>query len=262
MSRLSDKPNEPMGTCDYPGGKIPHTERRCLSPADWKPLPTAPVDAPPSDTSLLCADCKHPKNDSRFHLEAPGDNWGAALHHFVPAAPAQEDLERARKLVYEMGICSTSGHMARMIAKEYAADCAFRRAAQAERQVVGAGKFTVTFRPYPAGAGSRVHDESWTIEGNSLRDALDKFYCKPEFNSEWRVVDVALPAERVSAEELAKLIAKWRDGISKCCPSVLEPGPKPSREYADVHQGCARQARDADEVEAILRPTHTPESGQ
>ena len=244
MSRLSDKPNEPMGTCDYPGGKIPHTERRCLSPADWKPLPTAPVDAPPSDTSLLCADCKHPKNDSRFHLEAPGDNWGAALHHFVPAAPAQEDLERARKLVYEMGICSTSGHMARMIAKEYAADCAFRRAAQAERQVVGAdeiiekcagqipmpnpfakdhdankrhreniralkgtfslpaerqvagaGKFTVTFRPYPAGAGSRVHDESWTIEGNSLRDALDKFYCKPEFNSEWRVVDVA-PASR------------------------------------------------------------------
>ena len=310
MSRLSDKPNEPMGTCDYPGGKIPHTERRCLSPADWKPLPTAPVDAPPSDTSLLCADCKHPKNDSRFHLEAPGDNWGAALHHFVPAAPpqdvrpskldelnrafrclylecpaavvdnlkrrfdeylaevlaaaerpapAQEDLERARKLVYEMGICSTSGHMARMIAKEYAADCAFRRAAQAERQVVGAdeiiekcagqipmpnpfakdhdankrhreniralkgtfslpaerqvagaGKFTVTFRPYPAGAGSRVHDESWTIEGNSLRDALDKFYCKPEFNSEWRVVDVALPAERVS-RELAKLIAKWRN---------------------------------------------------
>ena len=134
--------------------------------------------------------------------------------------------------------------------------------AQAERQVAGAGKFTVTFRPYPAGAGSRVHDESWTIEGNSLRDALDKFYCKPEFNSEWRVVDAALPAERVPAEELAKLIAKWRDGISKCCPSVLEPGPKPSREYADVHQGCARQARDADEVEAILRPTHTPESGQ
>ena len=308
MSRLSDKPNEPMGTCDYPGGKIPHTERRCLSPADWKPLPTAPVDAPPSDTSLLCADCKHPKNDSRFHLEAPGDNWGAALHHFVPAAPpqdvkaaierakewaskhandgggtylamlpddillicaaaerpapAQEDLERARKLVYEMGICSTSGHMARMIAKEYAADCAFRRAAQADHQVAGAGKFTVTFRPYPAGAGSRVHDESWTIEGNSLRDALDKFYCKPEFNSEWRVVDAALPAERVPAEELAKLIAKWRDGISKCCPSVLEPGPKPSREYADVHQGCARQARDADEVEAILRPTHTPESGE
>ena len=37
----------------------------------------------------LCADCRHPKSDSRFHLEAPGDNWGAALHHFVPAPASQ-----------------------------------------------------------------------------------------------------------------------------------------------------------------------------
>ena len=37
----------------------------------------------------LCADCGHPESDSRFHLEAPGTNWGAALHHFrpQPAAP-------------------------------------------------------------------------------------------------------------------------------------------------------------------------------
>ena len=313
MSRLSDKPNEPMGTCAdckhsmegnnhgfdqndgyMDGDKLIHsgacTYCRVCNPHIFQ-KPTAPVDAPPSDTSLLCADCKHPKNDSRFHLEAPGDNWGAALHHFVPAAPpqdvkaaierakewaskhandgggtylamlpddillicaaaerpapAQEDLERARKLVYEMGICSTSGHMARMIAKEYAADCAFRRAAPAERQVAGAGKFTVTFRPYPAGAGSRVHDESWTIEGNSLRDALDKFYCKPEFNSEWRVVDVALPAERVSAEELVKLVAKWR---------------KQAKESLSINTWMLEEC--ADELEAALRPTHTPESGQ
>jgi hypothetical protein len=267
--------------------------------------PTAPVDAPPSDTSLLCADCKHPKNDSRFHLEAPGDNWGAALHHFVPAAPpqdvkaaierakewaskhandgggtylamlpddillicaaaerpapAQEDLERARKLVYEMGICSTSGHMARMIAKEYAADCAFRRAAPAERQVAGAGKFTVTFRPYPAGAGSRVHDESWTIEGNSLRDALDKFYCKPEFNSEWRVVDVALPAERVSAEELAKAILDVVERMRKEAECVLRPP-----EMNNAKTWASPLLFWAGEMEsklATLRPTHTPESG-
>ena len=51
-------------------------------------------------------------------------------------------------------------------------------------------KFEITFRPYPAGAGSRVHDELWTIEGPSLRVALDRFYQKPEFNPEWRVVDV------------------------------------------------------------------------
>ena len=303
MSRLSDKPNEPMGTCDKrPNWKHPRRPH-CIN---WQP--TAPVDAPPSDTSLLCADCKHPKNDSRFHLEAPGDNWGAALHHFVPAAPpqdvkaaierakewaskhandgggtylamlpddillicaaaerpapAQEDLERARKLVYEMGICSTSGHMARMIAKEYAADCAFRRAAQADHQVAGAGKFTVTFRPYPAGAGSRVHDESWTIEGNSLRDALDKFYCKPEFNSEWRVVDVALPAERVS-RELAKLIAKWRN-------AAIDSREESGRIRRTVHVATEAEANCliraevwdvcADELEAALRPTHTPES--
>jgi hypothetical protein len=51
-------------------------------------------------------------------------------------------------------------------------------------------KFEITFRPYPAGAGSGVHDELWVIEGSSLRQALDAFYRKPEFNSEWRVVDM------------------------------------------------------------------------
>lgn len=59
-----------------------------------------------------CADCGRPKNDPRFHLDAPGDNWGAALHwykdptansvnmcgcecHDAPAAPSTEGAERA-----------------------------------------------------------------------------------------------------------------------------------------------------------------------
>lgn len=46
--------------------------------------PASPVQAGP-----LCADCGHELNDSRFHFEAPGDNWGAALHHFRPASPAK-----------------------------------------------------------------------------------------------------------------------------------------------------------------------------
>ncbi len=29
-----------------------------------------------------CADCGHPASDSSYHFEAPGTNWGAALHHF------------------------------------------------------------------------------------------------------------------------------------------------------------------------------------
>jgi len=41
---------------------------------------------PASDT--LCADCAHPKDDPSFHFEAPGTNWGAALHHFRPASDA------------------------------------------------------------------------------------------------------------------------------------------------------------------------------
>lgn len=51
-------------------------------------------------------------------------------------------------------------------------------------------KFNVTFRPYPAGAGSRVHDELWTLEGASLRSALDEFYQRADFNPEWRVIDI------------------------------------------------------------------------
>lgn len=30
----------------------------------------------------LCIDCHHPKDDPNFHLDAPGTNWGAALHWF------------------------------------------------------------------------------------------------------------------------------------------------------------------------------------
>jgi hypothetical protein len=56
-------------------------------------------------------------------------------------------------------------------------------------------KFSVTFRPYPAGAGSSVHDELWTIEGHSLRSALDELYRKPDFNPEWRIVDFSESAE-------------------------------------------------------------------
>lgn len=30
----------------------------------------------------LCLDCGHAREDGRFHFDAPGDSWGAALHHF------------------------------------------------------------------------------------------------------------------------------------------------------------------------------------
>jgi hypothetical protein len=251
---MSDKANEPMGTCGNRIARL-HTKRSCSKPELWQPLPTQPVDAPPADPGPLCADCNHPKDDSRFHLEAPGDNWGAALHHFVPAASAQEDLERAQKWAEEFNL-DRDDDVVESLAAEFAS---LRRAAQAERQVAGAGKFTVTFRPYPAGAGSRVHDESWTIEGNSLRDALDKFYCKPEFNSEWRVVDVALPAERVSAEELAKAILDVVERMRKEAECVLRPP-----EMNNAKTWASPLLFWAGEMEsklATLRPTHTPESG-
>lgn len=53
-------------------------------------------------------------------------------------------------------------------------------------------KFSITLRPYPAGAGSTVHDELWVIEGRDLRDALDKFYRMPNLDPTWRVVDVRI----------------------------------------------------------------------
>lgn len=32
----------------------------------------------------LCRDCHHAKVNPFFHHEAPGTNWGAALHNFRP----------------------------------------------------------------------------------------------------------------------------------------------------------------------------------
>jgi hypothetical protein len=32
----------------------------------------------------LCADCHHAKVNPFFHHEAPGTNWGAAIHTFRP----------------------------------------------------------------------------------------------------------------------------------------------------------------------------------
>lgn len=47
-------------------------------------------DAPAS----LCADCGKPESDSGMHFEAPGTNWGAALHHFRPVAPVAQPAVR------------------------------------------------------------------------------------------------------------------------------------------------------------------------
>jgi hypothetical protein len=44
----------------------------------------------------LCADCGHEKDDSSFHFEAPGTNWGAALHHFRPALTKENIMEVAQ----------------------------------------------------------------------------------------------------------------------------------------------------------------------
>lgn len=34
--------------------------------------------------SLECEDCGKPMDDSGYHLNAPGENWGGALHWFKP----------------------------------------------------------------------------------------------------------------------------------------------------------------------------------
>jgi hypothetical protein len=39
---------------------------------------------------VLCADCGHPKNTPAMHFEAPGDNWGAALHNYRPVEQAPD----------------------------------------------------------------------------------------------------------------------------------------------------------------------------
>ncbi len=55
----------------------------------------------------------------------------------------------------------------------------------------------------------------------------------------------ALRAERVSAEELVKLVAKWR---------------KQAKKSLYINTWMLEEC--ADELEAALRPTHTPESGE
>lgn len=47
---------------------------------DNPPVPEPPATAP----EPLCTDCGHPKMDAKFHLDAPGEDWGAALHWFKP----------------------------------------------------------------------------------------------------------------------------------------------------------------------------------
>lgn len=51
-------------------------------------------------------------------------------------------------------------------------------------------KFKVSFRPYPAGAGSSVHDELHELEGHCIECALDAFYRRKDFNPEWRVINI------------------------------------------------------------------------
>jgi hypothetical protein len=52
---------------------------------NWgKPSPL-PAPEPAAPSGAVCADCHHPKDDSRFHHDAPGTNWGAALHWFKTA---------------------------------------------------------------------------------------------------------------------------------------------------------------------------------
>jgi hypothetical protein len=52
---------------------------RC-SFSGWRPSALR-AEAP---SEPLCKDCGRSRNDSSMHLEAPGTNWGAALHSFVP----------------------------------------------------------------------------------------------------------------------------------------------------------------------------------
>ena len=80
-----------------------------------------------------------------------------------------------------------------------------------------------------------------------------------------RYLVTGLPSERVSAEELAELIAKWRN-------AAIDSREESDRIRRTVHVATYAEANCmvraevwcvcADELEAILRPTHTPESGE
>ena len=258
---MSDKPNEPMGTQpaqntdreiwreradDYytdsihvtQGGGIgldcgglvivkPIREWHALAKVDLpKPLPTS-VDAPPQDVSE-----------------------GELRSLF------QDVIDEGCHCDMQVGFsCGIHSKVERLL---FALNRAAERPApaQAERQVAGANEIE-SLRTCLRQAAMHIHTSEMH---DGQFDSCHRLICEGRI-AVLKSTAVALPAERVSAEELEKLKMKWRElseqpGLQRCSGRAGKVANIAFEVGKEVYAKCA------DELEAILRPTHTPEGGE
>lgn len=85
-------------------------------------------------------------------------------------------------------------------------------------------KFELTIRPYEAGIGQPHRERTVVLDTESFREGIEEYYSRPDFNPDWRLVDVRLvlqkfacPLTRVYEENAAD-----QDGTVRAEP--LEDG--------------------------------------
>lgn len=53
-------------------------------------------------------------------------------------------------------------------------------------------------------------------------------------------------------EPLEELAKRLKNGVRACCPKILLPSPKSTRDYGDVHQSCIAENKLSDELTRVL----------
>ena len=289
---MSDKPNEPMGTCGLPGhwhGDIPilHTKRRTCTV--WVPLatPTPPADAPPAlaHSAYLTGS---PRHDARGAVPC-----GTNAMTVAPAAPPQDVQDETAWLIERGGLClgfcdykftwvtftnEDALHFSRerdaysfkecmkwppynlkvlqeakITSHMWCAPAAERPApAHVERQVVGAESLNA----------EDAEKIDAILEGHKT-DVFDSFHAADKLNAfffggvGYPTGRFSLPAERVSAEEL---IESLRTCLRQAAQQIHIAGLHEGDFDSCHHLAC--EGRRAVWKSAALRPTHTPESGE
>lgn len=153
--------------------------------AESAPAPEPRLPFPP------CADCGHVKDDPHFHFDAPGDNWGAALHWFrypatVPPAEAPRPYCATHDVYGSCYVCQ--------------ADEAFTRLSQA-----------ATPSPEPLLTPLGVAKKLANVGGVILQEWLDSYIARWKAEEQvWRDSEVWVPDVANTEFLLRELAVKAR----------------------------------------------------